>query len=231
VVGPALARGLLDLVPEYEGSALTFYSLGAVPASHDAVATHNALILALSSRGLVPLAPAPAQDANAIVVTSATASRLHLRTISDLSPAAPAMVFGGPPECPQRLLCLVGLGQVYGLRFQAFVGLDVDGPLTLEALIGGDIDVARLSTTMPAIERDQLVVLTDDRGLQPAENVTPVVRRAVLARYGPGLSRALNTLSARLTTTDLTSLDAAVLRDPSSAAMVVRRWLAEHRLP
>jgi osmoprotectant transport system substrate-binding protein len=101
----------------------------------------------------------------------------------------------------------------------------------LEALIGGDIDVARLSTTMPAIERDQLVVLTDDRGLQPAENVTPVVRRAVLARYGPGLSRALNTLSARLTTTDLTSLDAAVLRDPSSAAMVVRRWLAEHRLP
>lgn len=230
VVGPALGRGLVDLVPEYAGSALDFFSLGEAPSSHDAAATHAALARELSPHGLVPLTGAPAEDANAVVVTSATAQRYHLRTISDLGPVAPQITFGGPPECPERPLCLIGLRSTYGLRFGAFVALDTDGPITLSALLSGDVDVAQLTTTMPNIQADHLVVLRDDRGLQPAENVTPVVRRAVLERYGPSFSAVVDAVSARLDSGDLLDLNAAMMRNPETAASEASRWLAAEGL-
>jgi osmoprotectant transport system substrate-binding protein len=230
VVDPALGRGLLDLVPEYAGSALEFFDLGTTSAAHDPSAVHTALVRALSSHGLVALAAAPAQDANAIIVRAETARRYHLRTISDLAPVASRLILGGPPECPSRPFCLGGLRSVYGLSFQSFVGLDVDGPLTLQALIDGDIGVAVMTTTLPDARADHLVILADDRGLQPAENVTPVVREAVLTRYGAAFADGVDAVSRRLTTADLTSLDAAVLADPSSAWAVAERWLTAHGL-
>jgi osmoprotectant transport system substrate-binding protein len=106
----------------------------------------------------------------------------------------------------------------------------VDGPLTLQALIDGDIGVAVMTTTLPDARADHLVILADDRELQPAENVTPVVREAVLTRYGTAFADAVDAVSRRLTTADLTSLDAAVLADPSSASAVAEHWLAAHGL-
>src|SRR5215475_1048318 len=84
LVDPALMNGLIQLVPEYSGSALDFMSLGRQPATSDAAATHTALARAAGRRGLVATEPAPAQDGNAIVVTEATAAQYHLRTIADL---------------------------------------------------------------------------------------------------------------------------------------------------
>src|SRR6516165_5034149 len=102
LVEPALMTGLVQLVPEYTGSALGFVSLGRAHATADVTATAAALANAMAARGIVTARSAEAQDANAIVVTRATASRYRLRTISDLARAAPGLVFGGPPECPER---------------------------------------------------------------------------------------------------------------------------------
>src|SRR5262249_29413337 len=98
LVDPALMNGLIQLVPEYSGSALDFMSLGRQPATSDAAATHAALARAAGRRGLVATEPAPAQDGNAIVVTEATAAQYHLRTIADLGGLTQNFVFGGPPE-------------------------------------------------------------------------------------------------------------------------------------
>ena len=119
-------------------------------------------------------------------------------------------MFGGPPECPGRAYCLPGLKRTYGLRFRAFIPLDAGGPLTLQALEAGDIDAALLFTTDPSITAQHLIVLADDRGLQPAENVTPLVRRDVIVRYGPTVVAVLDTVSARLDTGTLRALDARV---------------------
>src|SRR5215207_8003905 len=54
------------------------------------------------------------------------------------------LTFGGPPECPERPFCLPGLQETYGIEFAEFIPLDVGGPLTVEALQNGDIDVALL---------------------------------------------------------------------------------------
>src|SRR5215470_15652986 len=151
LVEPALMTGLVQLVPEYTGSALEFVSLGRTHATADVAATAAALANAMAARGIVTARPAAAQDANAIVVTGATASRYRLRTISDLARAAPRLVFGGPPECPERPDCLPGLRRTYGLQFRAFAALDAGGPLTRQALEAGDIGAALLFTTDPAI--------------------------------------------------------------------------------
>jgi osmoprotectant transport system substrate-binding protein len=225
VVDPALMDGLLQVVPEYAGSALGFFSLGRVPASPDAGAANRALAGSVAGRGLVAARPAPAQDANALVVTAATAARYDLRSIADLARVAPGLMFGGPPECPGRAYCLPGLRRVYGLRFKKFTALDAGGPLTLQALAAGYIDVALLFTTDPGIPARHLVVLADDRGLQPAENITPLVGRGVIARYGPRLLAVLNRVSALLDTGTLRALDARVEIAGQNARLVAGGWL------
>jgi osmoprotectant transport system substrate-binding protein len=230
VVDPALADGLIQLVPEYTGSALEFFSLGRRSATSNTTAANRALAGLVAGRGLVAARPAPAQDANAIVVTGATAARYRLRSIADLAKVAPGLVFGGPPECPGRAYCLPGLERVYGLRFKAFTPLDAGGPLTLQALQAGYIGAALLFTTDPGIPARHLVVLADNRGLQPAENITPLLRRDVIARYGLRLLAALNKVSALLDTGTLRALDARVELAGQSPRRVAGSWLRAHGL-
>jgi osmoprotectant transport system substrate-binding protein len=75
LVDPALMTGLLQLVPEYAGSALEFVSLGRLSATADAAAANRTLAKSLAGRGLLAARPAAAQNNNAIVVTAATAAR------------------------------------------------------------------------------------------------------------------------------------------------------------
>ena len=230
VVDPALMDGLLQVVPEYAGSALEFFSLGRLSATSDTGAASRALAESVAGDDLVAASPAPAQDANALVVTAATAARYGLRSIADLAKVAPGLVFGGPPECPGRAYCLPGLKRVYRLRFKAFIPLDAGGPLTLQALETGYIGVALLFTTDPGIPARHLVVLTDDRGLQPAENITPMVGRDAISRYGPRLLATLNTVSALLDTGTLRGLDARVEIAGQNARLVAGSWLRSRGL-
>jgi osmoprotectant transport system substrate-binding protein len=230
LVDPALMNGLIQLVPEYSGSALEFMSMGAQPATANPAATHRSLVRSAGRRGLVATKPAPAQDGNAIVVTAATAARYHLHSIADLGGLARRFVFGGPPECPERPYCLPGLERTYGLHFKAFTPTDAGGPLTLQALNTGQISVGLLFTTDPNISAHHLVILADNGALQPAENITPLLRRDTLARYGPRLAAALNAVSARLSTATLRYLDARVELSGLAPRRVADSWLRAQRL-
>lgn len=230
LVDPALMSGLIQVVPEYAGSALEFVSLGRLSATSSAAATNKALAASVDDAGLVAGRPAPAQDTNAIVVTAATAARYGLRSIADLARVAPRLVFGGPPECPGRPYCLPGLEHTYGIHFRRFIPLDAAGPLTLQALEAGTVNAALLFSTNPSIRTQHLVVLADDRGLQPAENVTPLIRRDAVARYGGGLVAVLNKVSAHLDTGSLRAMDALVQLSGQAPRRVAATWLRMHRL-
>lgn len=229
-VVPALEQGLVEIVPEYAGTAAAFLSLGHAPITKDPVENHAVLVAALEGRRLVALAGAPAQDANTFVVTIATATRHRLHTLSDLQPIARQLRFGGPPECPTRPLCLAGLESVYELEFaRPPVIVDAGGPVTRRALRTGDVDVALLFTSDPTIVAHGLVELIDDRDLQPAENVTPLVHAAVIERFGSGIANALDPVSEKLTTAELRELNAAV-SSGVDATTAVARWLDEQGL-
>ncbi|HEU4842415.1 MAG TPA: glycine betaine ABC transporter substrate-binding protein [Ilumatobacteraceae bacterium] len=225
-VAPALAAGLVELVPEYAGTAAEFHSLGAAEPTDDVVATHDALVRAVASLPVTVLAAAPAQDANTFVVTQATAERLGIRSLSDLA-AVDDLALGGPAECASRRYCLPGLTDVYGTRFAEFVALDAGGELTRQALLHGGVDVALMFTTDPAIEELDLVELADDRGLQPAENLTPIVRTEVVERWGDRVRAAVDDVSARLTTARVRALNGAVAAADGDIAAAVASWSAE----
>jgi osmoprotectant transport system substrate-binding protein len=232
VVDPALEQGFVDLVPEYMGSALAFATLGRNTGSRTTVAAgRRALAAALAPRGLVALASARASDENAVVVTATTARAHGLAAISQLRPLAHRMVFGAPPECMVRDLCLKGLEAVYDLDFARIRPLDASGSYVIDALRSDAIQVGLLFSTDPRLEPDRqgtnvhIVQLRDDRELQPPENVTPIMRRDVLARFGPGVAAAIDAVSARLTTLELTDLNAAVTFDRRSPADVAADWL------
>lgn len=121
-----------------------------------------------------------------MVITAATARRLSLRTVSDLRRVAGRLVLGGAPECPDRPYCLPGLRKAYGLRFARFLPFGTEAQ-RVTALKDGVVDVAVLDTTDGNLATGDLVLLTDDRHLQPAENIVPVITDRAMVRYGiPG---------------------------------------------
>jgi osmoprotectant transport system substrate-binding protein len=148
---------------------------------------------------------------------------------SPSAPAGPALSttlkLGGPPECPERPFCLLGLQDTYGLEFAEFVPLDVGGPLTVTALSGGQVDVGLLLTSDPAISTNNFVLLEDDKQLQLADNIVPVVRQEVLDA-NPKVADLLNTVMERLTQEELTNLNKAVTVDARPSKDVATEWIA-----
>jgi osmoprotectant transport system substrate-binding protein len=229
LVEPALEQGLVDVVPEYLGSALAYLGGEADPA--DEQETRDRLAEAFEARGVRLLAHAPAEDQNALVVTKGTSFRHGLERISDLADVAGAFRFGGPPECPNRPFCLQGYEERYDLSFERFVPLDSGGPLTVAALRAQEVDVGLLFSTDPNLTLDEFVELEDDRGLQPAENVVPVVRDEVLRHWGEELWGPLDGVSAALTTDELRELNADVVLEGQSPGQAARTWLARLASP
>lgn len=225
VVFPALQGGELDMTPEYIGTLLEFINGGAGEATSDTDETLNLLNEQLPD-GLTMLEPSDAQDKNALAVTSETADEMSLSTVSDLEGKAGDLVLGGPPECPQRPLCLPGYEETYGLQFKEFKALDAGGPLTTEALNSGEVDVGLVFSTQGAIIANDWVTLEDDKGLQPAENITPAVREEIL---NGEVEELINGVSAVLTTENVTEMNEKI--DGGEApADVARQFLEQEGL-
>jgi osmoprotectant transport system substrate-binding protein len=149
--------------------------------------------------------------------------------MSDLQPIASQLVLGGPPECPQRPFCLIGLMQTYGLNFKDFKPLDSGGPLTVAALDSGDIDVGLLFTTDPNITLKNYVLLEDDKHLQLADNIAPVIRNQILTA-APDVKTLLNNVTSKLTTADLTNMNKQVGIDHMDASAVAKAYLQSKQL-
>lgn len=235
----AITSGQVDLLPEYIGSLLAFLGREAggegdeqYQATGDSAQTYERLQAALEEEGLTVLEFTPAQDHNAFVVRPDTAERYGLETMTDLAAVATELVWGLPPECDGNPLCRGALEDVYGipwdeLRIEPLA--PCDAPMAI-ALNEGAIDVAELCSTQPDIERFDFVVLDDDQLTQPAENIAPVVRKELLETLPSDFTALLNSVSAPMTTEELTSLGVRVAVDQESIEDVARSWLEGHGL-
>ena len=226
VVAPALRQGFVDVVPEYAGSALDAVAPGAEVDRNDIAAVVDELAGTVDAWGLDVLAPSKASNQNVVAVTADAATELGVASTSDLVPIASSLTLGGPPECPVRPRCLLGLEDVYGLGFDSFVPLASE-ELVRRALVDGVIDVGVLFSTDAALAGDALVVLRDDRGLQPADNIVPLVRSVALADRAVA---ALDEVSARLTTSNLRFLNWRVANAGHGEVAEARAWLLRHDL-
>lgn len=226
IVYPALLAGEVDILPEYTGALLAHVSEGGEIPAREEDEVIRLLREALPDE-LVMLEPSSAQDKDTLVVRPETAEKYGLETFSDLGPVSGELVFGGPPEEKTRRVGLPGMKDLYGIEPKAFRSLDAGGPVTVSALANGSIDVARMFTTQGIIEARGWVALEDDKGLSPAQNVVPVVRREVL---DDTIRDALDAISARLTTEGLQRLNRQVGVDKRDPADVAREWVEQQGL-
>ena len=225
VVFPSLESGELTLVPEYNGALLSYLSKGESDVTSPEETTEE--LKAELPKGLIALKASEAQDKDALVVTPQTAEKYDLKTTSDLAPVADELIVGGPPEMPDRPDGLPGLKRVYGIEFEEFKPLDAGGPLTIEAIANGDIDVGRMFTSQGIIDARGWIVLEDDKELSPAQNIIPIIRKQDSSGK---IEDALNKLSATLTTEDLKKLNKRVEVDKEDPEVVAKDYLKQKGL-
>jgi osmoprotectant transport system substrate-binding protein len=222
----ALESGQIDVKPEYLSSLLLFVDPNAEPASDPVEAVAKAQSV-LGPMGIEVLTPAPAEDTNQFVANAETAERFGLTTMSSLGPVADQLTLGAPPECPQRPFCLAGLKDAYGILFDDFLPLDVGGPQTVAALQSNEVQIGLLFSTDPRIEENRFVPLIDDKQLQNAENITPVIRAEEL---NGDVRDALDAVSAKLSNEAVTALVGKVVIDGEDVAGVAGEFLVAHDL-
>jgi osmoprotectant transport system substrate-binding protein len=228
VTQPGLIDGQIDIMPEYVGGYLAV-TYGGEPTS-DLDATLEELRTAMEADGLVGLDPTPGTDADGFAVRQETADEFSLVTLSDVAEVAGDLKWGVAPECGENPNCGIGLEEVYGIDFAALdkEELAACSPAIAEALNAGSIDVAQVCTTSPEIAAFNLVLLEDDQGLAPAQNLFPVVRQELMDEAGDLIAETLNPISALLTTEELTNLGAAVVINGDSYEDAAAQWLEDN---
>jgi len=231
IVQPALQSGQIQVLPEYLATLVSFLDKTAKPTG-DKAETAKILQDLLKPKSLTVLDAADATDQNGFVVTKETAQRLNLKKLSDLTPIAKDLTLGAPPECtaPTRLFCAIGLKDTYGITFKEIKPLDAGGPLTVAAVEGKQVDVGLLFTSDPSITAKGFVLLDDDKKLQRADNIAPVVRDDLLAKDNGDIKKLLNSVSAKLSQAELGDLNKQVSIDKKDSKDVASAWLKKQGL-
>ncbi|MFJ9817653.1 ABC transporter substrate-binding protein [Streptomyces sp. NPDC101151] len=231
---PALESGQIDVVPEYAATFADWLNAKAhgpdakPVGSPDLAATMKALRGLAAPRGLTVLPPGRAVDQNAFAVTAAYARQHHLKTLSDLGASKLKVRLAAGDECVQRPYCEPGLKKVYGIDI---TGVDPKGVGTTQAkraVQEGRDQMVLTTSTDATLDQFGLVLLADDKHLQNADYVVPVVNRS---RAGSeSVAKALGRLNDVLTTADLADLNRQVDSWRRLPADVARTYLTDKGL-
>ncbi|RCW45340.1 osmoprotectant transport system substrate-binding protein [Halopolyspora algeriensis] len=211
----AVRQGELSVIPDYTGNLLKYVNEKAQATKSQPV--YDALKQSLPPQ-LGVLQYSPAEDSDVLTVTAETAAS-GLRSMADLGPRCGELVLGAPAEWKVRWKDRIA--EVYGCTFSEIRELQA-GSVTVDALLGGEVQVANLFSTSAAIDRNNLVKLADPKNMFPAQNVVPLVHRGDLNRQQ---TDALNRVSQALTTTKLAELNKRLMVDKANPADLAKTFV------
>ncbi|MFB7957282.1 ABC transporter substrate-binding protein [Streptomyces sp. NPDC056045] len=233
---PALENGQIDVVPEYAATFADWLNAkengadAAPVGSPDLAVTMKALRALAAPRGLTVLDPGRAVDQNAFAVTAAYAARHRLETLGDLGASGLPVRLAAGDECVRRPYCAPGLKKTYGIRVTAVDPKGVGTTQAKQAVRNGQDQMVLTTTTDATLATFGLVLLADDKHLQNADHLVPVVNRSRAG--GEGVRRALGALGTVLTTADLARLNEQVDSWRRLPEDVARAYLeSRHLLP
>ena len=222
----AIEGGDIDAYPEYTGTALlSFFGAKADALPKDPQQAYEQAKEGFAEKNLTAFPPTPFTSSNEVAVTKETADKYGLTKISDLAKVDDKLTLYGSPECRQRLDCLLGLEQVYGLKFKKFTSVDI--ALRHEVLTKGQADVSIVFTTDPQIKREGEVLLEDDKGMFPPYNSTLVVRNDIAEKGGAELEDVVTKVNEGLTDEAMQELNARVDLDKKTPEQVAGEYLSE----
>jgi osmoprotectant transport system substrate-binding protein len=225
--------GDVDIVPEYVGGIVNFLNTQANGADAEPFEAGDGEQLAsdgaslLEDAGIELLDLSPATDTNAFFVTQEFSESEGVTTLSDLE--GQSVTLAAAPDCEGRLDCEGGLTEEYGIDVTKVLPLGYASDQTYQSVLDGESELGETSTTDGTLESQGLVILEDDKQIQPAQNLVPAVSADFLAD-NPDVADILNPLMAALTTEGLTELNGRMAVDREKPEDVAADFLAEEGL-
>ena len=222
--------GDVDIVPEYVGGIVNFLNTQENGPDAEPFETGDGAQLAadgaelLEAAGITLLETSPATDTNAFFVTEEYSESEGVTKLSDLE--GESVTLAAAPDCEGRLDCEGGLSEEYGIDVVEVLPLGYASDQTYQSVLDGESELGETSTTDGTLESQGLVVLEDDKQIQPAQNLVPAVSTEWLAD-NPDVEGVLNDLMASLTTEELTELNGRVAVDREKPEDVAADFLAE----
>jgi osmoprotectant transport system substrate-binding protein len=223
----------IDVVPEYVGGIVNF--LNARENGDDAqpfeagdgaqLASDGADLL--DGAGITLLDVSEATDTNAFFVTQQYSDDNGVTTLSDLE--GQSVTLAAAEDCEGRLDCEGGLSDQYGIDVTEVLPLGYASDQTYQSVISGESELGETSTTDGTLESQGLVVLQDDKQIQPAQNLVPAVSTEFLGAH-PDIADILNPLMAALTTENLTELNSKIAVDRQKPEDVATAFLTDNGL-
>lgn len=232
---PELSKGSVDIVPDYLAGITDFLNTekngpdAPLVSSNDPQKTLEALKPLAEAKGISILPPSDATDQNAFFVTKDFADQNGLTTLSDFAALNQPIKLGAPPDCEGRADCEGGLTKTYGFDITEIVPLDFASAQVKDAVKSGEVDMGETGTTDGTLADLGLVLLEDDQGIQPAQNLTPAVNTDFLDS-NPDLEDVFNQLSAALTTEDLAAMNTQVDLERKKPEDVAQQFLEDKGL-
>jgi osmoprotectant transport system substrate-binding protein len=225
----ALKGGQISGYPEYTGTALlSFLKVPADKLPKDEGDAYEEVNSGMAKQGIEAFPPTPFTSSNEVGLLKSKATQLGVTKISDLKPKAGQLTLYGSPECRTRRDCLLGLEQVYGLKFKKFVPVNVDQ--RHEVLTNGQADVSIVFTTDPQIKRNNEVLLEDDKGMFPPYNSTFLMKKSIADKAGPDLAATIEAVNKNLTADVMQELNARVDLDKDTPEQAAQAYLKQFKL-
>jgi osmoprotectant transport system substrate-binding protein len=225
--------GGVDLVPEYVGGIVNFLNSAENGEDAKPLTAGDGQELAdqgkalLEKQGITLLDLSPATDTNAFFVTKDFAQAQDVSKLSDLKGVQ--VVLAAAPDCEGRLDCEGGLSDQYGIDVTEVLPLGYASDQTYQSVIDNESQLGETSTTDGTLDSQGLVVLEDDKHIQPAQNLVPAVSDAFLADH-PDVKGILDDLMGALTTEKLTELNGRVAVDREKPEDVAKAFLTQEGL-
>ena len=229
IYAASLESGEIDVVPEYAATMAEYLNRAAngpdakTIATNDAATTVAAMKPLAQAKGLTVLEPAQAADQNGFAVTKASSEKNRVTTLSQLAALGKPIVLAATEECPTRPFCAQGLEKTYGLKITKVLPLGFGSPQAKQAVLDGKADLVLVGTTDGTLQQLGLVLLADDKHLQLADNLVPVVNTKSAGT--PEVAKVLDALAPVLTTADLAALNQAVDGERKKPADVAKQYL------
>ena len=233
VVREAITAGQIDIYPEYTGNAAFFFNKADDPLWNDAAkAYEEAKKLDYDANKIVWLSPAPANNTWAVAVRKELADTNSLKTFSDLGKyiagggefklAASAEFVSSPAALPK-------FQEVYGFTLKpeqlvTLSGGDTAATIAAAAQQTNGVNAAMVYGTDGGIAPSGLVVMEDDKGVQPVYQPAPIIREAVL-QANPQIEELLKPIFAKLDLTTLQELNGRIQVGGEAAKDVAVDWL------
>lgn len=225
--------GDVDIVPEYVGGIVNELNARKLGDKAEPFTAGDGEELAdqgeelLDEAGITLLDVSEATDTNAFFVTQEYSEENGVTKLSDLE--GESVTLAAAPDCEGRLDCEGGLVDEYGIDVTKVLPLGYASDQTYQSVLDGEAELGETSTTDGTLESQGLVVLEDDKQIQPAQNLVPAVSTAFLEEH-PDVEDLLGGLMDALTTENLTELNGRVAVDREKPEDVARDFLEQEGL-